>query len=67
MASLGRRRLRLALGIISGRIKSLSADDFNDLGYDSYKFGHYGKPDEDELKQRAEDILIDAILYLAGG
>lgn len=57
-------KLRLALGVISGRIKSedLGYDDWDVLGYDSYKFAYYGKPSDSELKKRCEDIILYAIL-----
>lgn len=55
-------RLRLALAIISGRKTELSSDDYSDLGYDVYKFGYYGTPTLAEVKEKAEDIVFDAIV-----
>lgn len=54
-------RLRLALSILSGRKIELSSDDYTDLGYDVYKFGYYGTPTLAEVKEKAEDIVFDAI------
>ena len=54
--------LRLALGILSGRIKDIDIDQYATLGYDAYKFSAFGKPDENELRSRAEDIVFDAIM-----
>lgn len=54
--------LRLALGILSGRIKDIDVHQYGMLGYDTYKFSAFGKPDENELRSRAEDIVFDAIM-----
>ena len=56
-------KLRLSLKIISGRKKyeDLDYNHFEILGWDSYKFGYSGKPSENEVKERAEDIVYDAI------
>ncbi len=54
--------MRLALSIVSGRKTELSADDYEALGYDTCLFGDYGKPSPDEVKRRAEEIFLDAIL-----
>ena len=56
------RKLKLCLSIISGRNSYFDDDDFNTLGYDVYKFGYYGKPSHDEIKSKAEDIIIEMIL-----
>lgn len=56
-------QLRLALSIISGRKQRTGMDDsdWNLLGYDVYKFGYYGTPNNDDIKERAEDIIFDAL------
>lgn len=61
---MNREKIRLAMAIVSGRYDAddMSADDWDTLGYDPYKFGYYGKPDSSDLKERAEDILLEAIL-----
>jgi hypothetical protein len=56
--------LRLALGIISGRIglKNLMTEDICDLGYDPYRF-YDGAIDASDLKGRAESIIAECIMY----
>ena len=59
-----KERIRLALAIISGRYSSLA--DFPDyqldlIGYDPYNFSYYGEPSIDEIKEKAEEIIADAI------
>lgn len=56
-----RRRAILALGIISGRVVDLDLDDYNEIGFDSYKFGYYGKPTFEEIKRKAEGIILDLL------
>lgn len=60
---MNKERLRLALGILSGRVDwtLLSNEDYEKLGYDTYKFSYYGKPEEYYLKLKAEEIIMDAI------
>jgi hypothetical protein len=59
-----RIRVRMALAILSGRknADTIMYDDLEKLGYDSHKFSYYGRPDQAELRERAEDILLEAIL-----
>jgi len=58
-----KEKLHLALAIISGRHKTLVSDSqWYLLGYNPYQFSYYGKPSLDEIKQKAEEIIIDAIL-----
>lgn len=60
------QKLRLALGIISGRVKAkdLKYQDYNLLGYDSHKFSYHGEPEESFLLVQCENIIVDAILSL---
>lgn len=52
-------QIRLALGIISGRIdpNNLDNEGMYALGFDPGRFGYYGTPTKEELKERAEDII----------
>jgi len=56
--------LKLALGILSGRIniESLTPDDYDLLGYDSYKIREIGKPDRDLILNEIEDIVFSTII-----
>ena len=54
-------KIALALSIISGRKTELDHDEYGLLGYDSYKFGYYGKPSVDDLKREAESILYECL------
>lgn len=55
----GKRKLRLALAIISGRRSSSDfVDEWELMGYDPYKFSTYGTPSTDEAKQWAEDCVL---------
>ncbi len=58
------QKIYLALGILSGRIDAsyLDSDEYKLLGYDTYKFSYYGRPDEFDIKQKAENIIYDAII-----
>lgn len=58
-----RELARLALRIISGRYNGeyLDNETYLALGYDPYRFSYYGRPDDSELKEKAEDILLDLI------
>ena len=56
------KKLKLCLSIISGRNSYFDSDEFDILGYDVYKFGYYGEPSIDEMKSKAEDIIIEMIL-----
>lgn len=55
-------RLRLAIAIVSGRKTSFDSEDYLDLGYDPYRFGYYGTPSLDDVKEKAESILYNAIM-----
>lgn len=55
-------KIKLALGILSGRIQSLSTLDYETLGYDTYKFNAFGKPDSFEIKLESENIITEALL-----
>ena len=56
-------KIRLALAIISGRINedNIQVDEIDLLGYDIYKIGAFGKLKTEQLKEKAEDIIFDAI------
>ncbi len=58
------QKIYLALGILSGRIAAsyLDSDEYELLGYDTYKFSYYGRPDELDIKQKAENIIYDTII-----
>lgn len=58
--------LKLALGVISHRllVSSLSNEDFELLGYDTYKFAYYGTPKADEVRGMCEDIVFNLIVHL---
>ncbi len=56
------KQLRLALSIVSGRKAELGLDDYEALGYNTYSFGDHGNPSSDEVKQRAEEVFLDAIV-----
>lgn len=59
-----RIKLRRALTILSGtkRIEDVCHDDLAELGYDPYKFSYYGKPNAAEIREKAEDIVYQAIV-----
>lgn len=54
-------KLRLALGIISGRITGLNWEHYETLGYNTYKFSAFGSPSWSDVKEKAEDIIWCAI------
>lgn len=58
-----RRRLQVALGIISGRLteERIGVAELEYLGYDTFKIGYYGRPSMDDLKTRAEECLLGAL------
>ena len=58
-----RKKVSLALSIISGRasIKFLDSEEWDLLGCDFYRFHGMGLPDEDNVKVKAEEIILDAI------
>jgi len=57
-------KIRIALGIISGRnkIENLTVFDLDELGYDSCKFSSFGRPDADEIQLQAEQIIYRALV-----
>lgn len=58
-------RLRLALGVLSGRLSAkggLPMEDWYTLGYDTEKFSYYGKPSDNDLRLTCEGILFDALV-----
>ena len=57
-------KLRLALSILSGRVTDLDIDDYGLLGWDTYNFGYYGKPNIDEIKEKCEDVLFTEIFNI---
>lgn len=61
------KKARLALAILSGRrnLAQFGPDEFEALGYDTYKFSAYGVPDADDLMEKAETILFE-LLFRAG-
>lgn len=61
-----RDKLSLALSVLAGTIEASDLDmgDYDKLGYNSYNFGYYGKPDEYEIRQNAKQIVMDAFDYL---
>jgi hypothetical protein len=52
-------KLRLVLGIVSGSVSAanLTADQYQILGYDTYRFGYYGPPSEEDVKYHVEEYL----------
>lgn len=58
-----REKIRVAIGIISGKYnkENLDQDVWDLLGYDTYRFSYYGSPSDKELKEKAGEILLDAI------
>ena len=57
---MNKNKIRLALAVISGRKTGFSTDDYKTLGYDVFKFGYYGQPTLDEVRENAEA----AVYYL---
>lgn len=57
--------IRLALGVVSGRITELQFFEYSalDSNWRTEKVGYDFKPPMDEVKKRCEEILLDAILY----
>lgn len=60
------QKIKLALGIISGRITNNNLDDENyyNLGYEPHNFSYYGPPDNNELLNKAEDIILENLIEL---
>lgn len=56
-------KIRLALAIISGRINedNIQLDEIDLLGYDVYKIAAFGKLRTEQLKEKAEDIIFNAM------
>jgi hypothetical protein len=59
-------KLRFALGILSGRIEVGDNFDWDRLGYDPYRFGAFGTPSASDVREKAEDIVYDAIVEVTG-
>lgn len=61
------RKARLALGILSGRKapEHVGIEDHLLLGYDPSQFACYGRPDDVNLKERAEEVLF-GLLFRGG-
>ncbi len=62
-----KKQLRLALGIISGRKDISILMKYRDeevllLGYDPTKMGYYGRPTEDDVRQRAEELVYEHLV-----
>lgn len=58
-----RSKVRLALLILADRISTASFgwQEWDLLGYDSYKFRGLGYPSDGDLKEKAVEIVLDAI------
>ena len=56
-------KTKLALGVISGRVdfNNFDNNDWNDLGFEPYNFGAFGRPDYHEVLNKAEDIIVDLL------
>jgi hypothetical protein len=56
-------KVMIALSVISGRFNkdNISTEDATELGYDTYKFGYYGSPSNDEYREKAESIILGAL------
>lgn len=62
LTDLEKKRLRVALDVLAyGTPQNVRNEDLEDLGWDSYKFGYYGKPDFREIKERCSEIIFDCI------
>ena len=62
LTDLEKKRLRVALDVLAyGTTNNVRNEDLEDLGWDSYKFGYYGKPDFREIKKRCSEIIFDCI------
>jgi hypothetical protein len=42
-------------------LHQLDGRDYDILGYDPYKFGYYGKPNDEEIKARCNEIVFNYI------
>lgn len=58
-----REKIRLALSILSGRfsIESFGWEEWDTLGFDAYKFGAFGRPGLEDIRSKAEEIILEAI------
>lgn len=59
------QRLRLALGVLSGRLSvsgGLHPEDWRALGYDADKLSYYGVPSDNDLRLKCEAIVFDALV-----
>lgn len=66
MTSVEQVKLRLALSILSGRVRhdKLTDGQYDHLGYDPYRFRNYGVPDELSIKESAEEILFAILVNI---
>jgi hypothetical protein len=55
-------KLALALSILSGRVVEPDHDEYELLGYNTYLFSYYGRPDIYLVKEKAEEIILEMIL-----
>lgn len=59
------KRLRLALGVLSGRLSAqggLDPEDWRALGFDTDKMSVYGVPSDNSLRLKCEAIVFDALV-----
>jgi hypothetical protein len=61
-----RSKVRLALLIIieQAPTSSFGWEEWDMLGFDPYKFSFFGSPSKGALKEKAVEILLDAILWM---
>jgi len=52
-----REVMRISLGVVSGRIESLTDDEYRMLGFDPYKFSYYGYPTLDDVRGICEENI----------
>ena len=55
-------KIRIATRVIA--TGTIHDSDYNELGYDPYKFSYYGKPSDSDVKEKCARILSDAIIAL---
>jgi len=62
-----RSKVRLALLIMIERAptSSFGWEEWDMLGFDPYKFSYCGSPSKGELKEKAVEILLDAIFWMS--
>ena len=56
------KKLKIALGILSGRLIDLSDEQLEILGYDIYKLREGYSLSKDDLKEKSEEIILDRFL-----